>query len=299
MKRIVFLYLLLVCIPLFGYSRNKSDKLKPTWLTKSIPQSTNDAYFFVTAHGQGSSLESARLEAIKHLSMRLEDEHQYTFDVHVVSKTERHVEHKQNVAQNITGSKHTSTRHEMTSKGKELDVTFQIIDEYWVCKGSTYDLDILFAVSNFNSYNPSINDHISTTTRYGGAGLLSVIPGVGQMYKGDFAKGASFLVADLAGAAGIILCESTRAAYAAKAIQQPQYAQQYSTRANNWATGRNICIGVAGGIWLWNIIDAFVAKGARKVIVKPQRGYLSMQPTSTINPITNTYDMGMGVVYQF
>lgn len=299
MKRIVFLYLLLVCIPLFGYSRNKSDKLKPTWLTKSIPQSTNNAYFFVTAHGQGSSLESARLDAIKHLSMRLEDEHQYTFDVHVVSKTERHVEHKQNIVQEVTGSKHTSTRHEMASKGKELDVTFQIIDEYWVYKGNTYDLDILFAVTNFNSYNPSINDHISTTTHYGGAGLLSIIPGAGQMYKGDVAKGASFLVAFLACEGGLILCASTSAAYNAKAIQQPQYAQQYSTRANNWATGGNICLGIAGGIWLWNIIDAFVAKGARKVIVKPQRGYLSIQPTSTINPITNTYDIGMGVVYQF
>jgi hypothetical protein len=298
MRRIVF-YIVLVFIPLLGYSNNKSDRLKPTWLTKSITQSTNDAYFFVTAHGQGSSLESARLDAIKHLSMRLEDEHQYTFDVHVVSKTERHVEHKQNIVQEVTGSKHSSTRQEMTSKGKELDVTFKIIDEYWVYGNGTYDLDILFAVTNPYSYYPGIHDQISTTTKYGAAGLASIIPGTGQFLKGDVAKGVSFLVADVACAAGIILCESTRAAYAAKVQQQPQYALQYSTRANNWATGRNICLGVTAGIWVWNIIDAFAAKGARRVIVKPQGGYFSMTPTSTYDPIHHTHDMGVGVAYHF
>lgn len=298
MRRIVF-YLVLVCIPLLGYSNNKSDRLKPTWLTKSVAQPTNDAYFFVTAHGQANTLEAARLVAVKHLSMRLEDEHHYTFNAHVISKTERHVEYKQNLVEKVSGSRNTSTLSDMQEKGKELDVTFKIIDEYWVYKNGTYDLDILFAVTNPYSYYPGIHDHISTTTKYGAAGLASIIPGAGQFLKGDVAKGVSFLVADVACAAGIILCESTRAAYAAKVQQQPQYALQYSTRANNWATGRNICLGVTAGIWVWNIIDAFAAKGARRVVVKPQRGYFSMTPTSTFDPIHHTHDMGVGVAYHF
>ena len=119
------------------------------------------------------------------------------------------------------------------------------------------------------------------------------------MYKGDLAKGISFMVVDIACAGGIILCESTRAAYAAKMVQQPQYAQQYSTRANNWETGRNICIGVTAGIWLWNIIDAFAAKGGRRVIVKPNKGYVTMTPSFQVNPITNTTDQGIGITYHF
>ena len=148
-------------------------------------------------------------------------------------------------------------------------------------------------------YGGSYHDRISTTSRYGAARLASIVPGAGQFLKGDVAKGVSFLVADVACAAGIILCESTRAAYAAKVKQQPQYALQYSTRANNWATGRNICLGVTAGIWVWNIIDAFAAKGARRVVVKPQRGYFSMTPTSTFDPIHHTHDMGVGVAYHF
>lgn len=285
-------------MPLWFYATNRSDRLKPIWLTKTTPASTSDSYFFVTAHGQAGSLEAARLAAIKHLSTRLEDEHQYTFDVHVISNSQTQVLSSHNNI-DVSGKRVTNTRSELREKDKQLDITFRSVDEYWKEKNGIYEVDILFAVSNQNSYNPGIFDNITTTTKYGAAGLLSIIPGAGQMYKGDMAKGISFLVVDVACASGIVLCECTRAAYAAKITQQPQYAQQYSTRANNWSTGRNICIGVTAGIWLWNIIDAFAAKGARRVKVKPNKGYVTMTPSYQANPITNTTDQGVGIAYHF
>lgn len=289
---------MLCCLPLCIFAVNRSDRLKPIWLTTTTPAPTSDSYFLVTAHGQAGSLEAARHAAINHLSMRLEDEHQYTFDVHVISNTQTQVlsSHK-NI--DVSGERVTNTRSELRERDKKLVITFRSIDEYWKEKNGIYEVDILFAVSNPNSYNPGIFDNITTTTKYGAAGLLSIIPGAGQMYKGDMAKGISFLVVDVACASGIVLCECTRAAYAAKITQQPQYAQQYSTRANNWSTGRNICIGVTAGIWLWNIIDAFAAKGARRVVVKPNKGYVTMTPSYQVNPITNTTDQGFGIAYHF
>ena len=217
-----------------------------------------------------------------------------------MTTTQNYNEHRSNNAKMAYDFTQTDNFNmEVIEKGRKINMVCRTIDEYWVKTGGTYFVTTLYTVADQNMYGGSYYDRISTTSRYGAAGFASVIPGAGQFLKGDVAKGVSFLVADVACAAGIILCESTRAAYAAKVKQQPQYALQYSTRANNWATGRNICLGVTAGIWVWNIIDAFAAKGARRVIVKPQRGYFSMTPTSTFDPIHHTHDMGVGVAYHF
>ena len=126
------------------------------------------------------------------------------------------------------------------------------------------------------------------------AGVLSIVPGVGQFYKGSVAKGTMFLGLSAAAVAGIIVCESTRSSYANKAIEQPKYKKEYSTKADNWQTSRNICIGVGGAIWVWNIVDAFTTKSAKRKVVTTQRGGgLSIQPFAT------TDYMGMGLTFNF
>ena len=262
-------------------------------------------YIFVKSEGSGSSLEAARQSCLVELASYLETERGLQINSHFqqhssMTTTKNYNEHRSsnaNMAYDFTQTDNFNM--EVIEKGRKINMVCRTIDEYWVKTGGTYFVTTLYTVADQNMYGGSYYDRISTTSRYGAAGLASIIPGAGQFLKGDVAKGVSFLVADVACAAGIILCESTRAAYAAKVKQQPQYALQYSTRANNWATGRNICLGVTAGIWVWNIIDAFAAKGARRVVVKPQRGYFPMTPTSTFDPIHHTHDMGVGVAYHF
>lgn len=50
--------------------------------------------------------------------------------------------------------------------------------------------------------------------------------------------------------------------------EQPKYASEYNSRADSWETGRNICIGAAAALYVYNIIDAFVSDGAKRVLVK-------------------------------
>ena len=50
---------------------------------------------------------------------------------------------------------------------------------------------------------------------------------------------------------------------------QPYQAHQYKTLADNFALARNCCIGVATAIYVFNLIDALVAPGARRLVVKP------------------------------
>ena len=138
-----------------------------------------------------------------------------------------------------------------------------------------------------------------TAARNGVAGVLSIVPGVGQFYKGSVAKGTMFLGLSVAAATGIIVCESSRSSYVNKAIEQPKYKKDYSTKADNWETARNICIGVGGAIWVWNIIDAFTTKSAKRKVVTSQNSSLSFQPFATPNVFGQGMDMGVGLTFNF
>jgi hypothetical protein len=138
-----------------------------------------------------------------------------------------------------------------------------------------------------------------TAAKNGVAGVLSIIPGMGQFYKGSTTKGTMFLGLTAAAAAGVIVCESTRSSYVNKAIEQPKHKKDYSTKADNWETTRNICIGVGGAIWVWNIIDAFTTKSAKRKVVTSQNSSLSFQPFATPNATGHGLDMGFALSLNF
>lgn len=131
------------------------------------------------------------------------------------------------------------------------------------------------------------------------AGVLSIVPGVGQFYKGSVAKGTMFMGLTAAAVAGIIVCESTRSSYVNKAIEQPKYKMEYSTKADNWETARNICISVGGAIWVWNIIDAFATKSAKRKVVTGTNGSLSIQPYAYPDYLGQGFDVGVGMTLTF
>ena len=60
-----------------------------------------------------------------------------------------------------------------------------------------------------------------------------------------------------------------------------------------WENGRNFCIGAAAALYVYNLIDAIAAKGAKRVIVKPTgRPSFSLVPTVMDNG-------GCGLVFAY
>ena len=47
----------------------------------------------------------------------------------------------------------------------------------------------------------------------------------------------------------------------------------YQRRISNFSTARNVCIGAAAALYVWNLIDAIVAPGARRVVIKPSMDF--------------------------
>ena len=275
MKKIILLSLCFLLAGNLPAQTHKSDRLKPQWLTRKLPESRSPSYFFLNAEGMGASLEAARQMALVNLSTRLEHERGIVVETTVSAGS---VQHREGNASTYSSRREFAmTAHE---SGKRIDMKYRVIDEHWEERNGQYTCHVLYTVADHNlAQAGSYDDHISLTTSYGAKGLVrSIIPGWGQIYKGSVAKGTAILCGEAACAVGIVICENQRASYHKKMKEQPRHAKTYNSKADNWESGRNICIGAAAALYVYNLIDAVAAKGARRVVVRKVRQSLSLHP---------------------
>lgn len=171
-----------------------------------------------------------------------------------------------------------------------LIVKARIIDEYIHHTPQGYTVYLLAQTAKNPAYT---YENVSLSDEYGFS-ARALVPGMAQIYKGNKTKGHCIIATEVLAIAGIILCENQRASYNKKAMEQPKYAKEYSGKASNWETGRNISIGVAAGVWIYNIVDGIVAKGKKRIVVSPaDKEGLSMTPFATPNTV------GLSFAYSF
>ena len=283
---LVSLVALLMCYGAAAFAGEKSDRLKPRWITHVLPASKSGTYMFVRGHGEGRSLQAARQMAFVSMSQCLESEHGLTVNTSV------HISERMSQSQSSTSSSmEQEITLDVTEKGHKISMVCREIDEYWVERKGKYEVDVLYTVADRNVYGGSYDDTIIVTSKYGAAGLMSVVPGAGQIYKGSIVKGSLIIAGEVAAIGGIVLCENTRASYIKKMHEQPKYASQYNSLADSWRTGRNVSIGVAGAVYVYNLIDALVSTGAKRVVVKGNN--LKVVPYADANCV------GVGLSFKF
>lgn len=272
----------------YSFAGNKSDKVKPKWVTQTLPESKSGTYIFVRGHGEGASLESAKQQAFVSMSQMLEIERGLTVNTSIQIREQ---------LSQVQSSTSTEYQQEIildvTEKGHQLKIVCREIDEYWERAKGKYAVDVLYAVADKNVYGGSFDDKITVTSKYGTAGFLSIIPSVGQFYKGSIAKGSLILGGEILAVGGIVLCENTRASYIKKMHEQPKHASEYNSLADTWETGRNISIGVAAALYVYNLIDAFVSTGAKHVLVQHKQASLSAVPYA------DSRSIGIGLTFNF
>lgn len=278
----------ILCCQANCIAASKSDKLKPKWVTQVLPESKSKTYTFVRSHGQGSSLAGAKQQAFVSMSQKLEVERGLTVNTSIQvreqlsqSQSSNSSEYKQEIILDVT------------ENGHKLKIVCREIDEYWEVSSGKYEVDVLYTVANTNNYGGSYDDKITVTTKYGATGFLSIIPSAGQFFKGSVVKGSLIFAGEVAAAGGIILCENTRASYVKKMQEQPRHAAEYNSLADSWETGRNVCIGAAVAIYVYNLIDAFAAPGAKRVVVKKGNTTLSALP------YVDNQSVGIGFALRF
>ena len=285
-RRIVLLFLSLIAVPVCLSAQKRSDPLKPKWLTQKLPEAKTPLYSLVRTIGEGRNLSEARQSCMKDLTDFLEHNRGIT-----VSST---LSGQETVFDNQDSHVQTKYSFEYKEDGRTFSIDSRKIDEYWTYKDGNYRCNVLYAVANKEGGDTNCDD-ISVSTRYGARGFIRslVIPGWGQMYKGSYLKGGLILGGEAAFVAGIIAAENLRASYKKKMKEQPQHIKTYNTKADNCENIRNICIGGAAALYVYNLVDAIAANGAKRVIIKKKNGNLS------VNPISSPFCNGVNMAYQF
>ena len=120
------------------------------------------------------------------------------------------------------------------------------------------------------------------------------IPGVGQMaFKNDYLKGSLILVTELGSIAALVACDVQQRSFKTQANMATTADEKISLMktSDNYGTARNIMIGVAAGIYLYNILDVILAKP------RPSRKSIAVNPY--IENINSTNYYGVNVAVKF
>lgn len=272
---------------------SRSESMKPRWLShKPVP--TNPSFIYVDVQGSGRTLEEAKADCFSALARNedLKSTVEVTVDRHISKKVEQ-----QRSNGGLTEQIRTEAQITFDVNGKRVELTANLIDLYWelVAVGGTteYRCRSLYAVA-VSPELPPLFDLVSFSRKYGARGLVRslFVPGWGQMYKGSMAKGISILSAEVVAVGGALVAENLRASYIKKMKEQPKFAKTYNSKADNWQNVRNGFFIGSGAIYVYNLIDAIVADGAKRTIVKKNTAF-------RFAPVAYENGAGVSVAYQF
>lgn len=120
------------------------------------------------------------------------------------------------------------------------------------------------------------------------------VPGVGQMaFKNDYLKGSLILTTQVASIATIVVCDIQQGSFKSKADMAITAEDRISLmkKSDNYGTARNIMIGVAAGIYLYNVLDVILAK--------PRSAHRSLVLSPYIDNINSENVYGVNVAINF
>lgn len=277
---VLFGFLIIPC----AYAQRNS--IKPKWMSE-LPKTTNSTFDYKVLRIDAKSISEARGLVLREITNYLET----TKHVEIMSVSK-------DAFSNSNGNASEETSFSIMAKveGEPVSVVAKIIDEYSESGKFGEIYYFLLAVGNPKSKNVSF-DRVQVTSMYGAKGFWrsAVCPGWGQMYKGSKTKGVVILGAELVSIGGIVAAESMRASYVTKMHEQPRYAQIYAGKAKNCGNVRNGFIVAAAAVYVYGLVDAISAPGARWI--KPSSnssGGLSFCPVWDENGFS-----GISLAYSF
>ena len=170
----------------------------------------------------------------------------------------------------------------------ELVVKSRLLDEY--IEKRSNGVYYVYILTQTAKHPDNVFEPVTVTNEYPFS-ARSFVPGMQQFYKGQTFKGLAFITAEVVSIGGIILCENSRAEYSNKASVETNVKRKkiYIDNANTMQTTRNIFISAAAAVYVWNVIDAIVTKGAK---------YIDLQDIA-LSPYASTEGFGLSLSYHF
>ncbi len=153
----------------------------------------------------------------------------------------------------------------ITSTGdQKMIVTARILDEYAEEVGyNNWRVYLLVQTLKHPQYS---FENITVTDQYPFS-ARTFVPGMQQLYKGQKTKGIMFIAGEVVCVGGIVVSEGLRTSNInlINSTHNAQQRAQYTDKANMWQNVRNGFIAATAAVYVWNVVDALAAKGARYV----------------------------------
>ncbi len=298
MRRVILFMISVLLGIIIVNAQESSDKVKPQWM-KHTPTSKTYGIYYVPVTVYSTDLQSTSTLALNELTKYLPR----NWNVTTVTDVERESYMEREGANTIGANKRTQTyRLHVRNEGEPVTIRCKEVDTYWeetrVGGNDQLKHTILYQVIAPNS--PADFETTYTTTQYSAHGLWRsmIVPGWGQFHKGSKVKGIMFLGGTATLAGGMIYCQSriTNSRNLAAQTYNPEHLRIYSRRISNFSMTRNVCIGAIAALYVWNLVDAVVAPGARRVVVKPAMNFGSY---SLENSNSNGDALGLNATLTF
>ncbi len=298
MKRLLIYVVVALCVvslPSVAHSAERSDRLKPTWV-KSPPKPLGSGYYFkVVETDAGGNLETSRKHSQKNLINGIARE----FNIEVSEEMQSTSTLNYNGGGGTNESIQESYTLNVQTHDGVVNISYERVDEYYEIRQvgghEIFHLFTLYAVSRTSSVAEFDDFRISNRYGAGGTWRSLIIPGWGQFHKGEKVKGGAMLGGVAVLGIGAIYADNERASYSAMVSQTQNVNNKitYNNRANNMATVRNVCIGGAAILYIYNLVDATVSPGAKRVLVK-------RRSTTSVSPHVGIYgDVGLVASVRF
>ena len=286
MKRYL-LFFSLILSPLFILAKTTSGECPP-WVKGDYPPKSNDTYYFMQTDGSGHTVN----EAIKDADLVLITSLMRSAGVRVSGTQIEKVLHE---SSNIGVDDKIMSEYQYNFELDSVHIAFKAVDRYWEKSGNTYNCKVLYEVAS----NPShvSYDPVEYTSNYGARGLWrsAIIPGWGQMYKKSYAKGVVILALEAAMITSVVAFNSQYNSYInkSKATTDLGAIKFYQNKANQAKNLRTGFIAGAAAVYVYNIVDAIVAKGKLRY-VDPKGSSLTFGPYFDTDK-----SLGFSIAYSF
>ena len=271
----------------------------PRWVKKGVDelnrQRTNASYSFHIFHQEDNNRAFYKFDRLTPLLQYID--------------TEYNVEASGLTVDSIPANGDLPASYMVTFEkdGQPTTVYARIVDQYqkfedYADNTSEYDFYQLYAISNPGFTTPDF-DNFTLKRKYGIKPVfMSIIPGLGQIYKGEPAKGYTFLGIEAAMVASIVYATTQVNKWNNLAKKNPEFYDNYQSKATTFRQWRTFCLIAGGALYVYNLFDAALAKGARYVDIKKNTSpdmQLTFTPYFIPDPMSSGFDYGLSLQLTF
>ncbi|MDO4160374.1 MAG: hypothetical protein Q4D41_07960 [Prevotellaceae bacterium] len=264
---------------------------KPRWATKGVSSMnkdrSNDSYEFVNVESFGADINVLRKERLTPIIEKLAEQYQLSVSS---AKIDTVLSEEMFVSKSKVGDVSVPSDYRITFTGADNSVFYlKLVDDYTILEDYAdetyyYELYQLYAVSKVNTM-PEYDEFKISNKYKAGAMAMSIVPGVGQIYKGQNVKGYAIIGSEAFLLGSAIIFELKRDHCA---------DNNWKSKARGWRQFRDIALVGAGLVYVYNLIDAAVSDGSRHVTVKKKKDV-----NLTFAPMVSTEGSGLSFVLNF